>query len=175
VCNSSGGGAAHSAWFRAKKAVQQAARDFWNANIGAPPVFVTDPSTLKLAPQFQALQTALESAAAGNAAYDVGSLLQTAFGSSAATVPATGEFHNEQNILGDSIIVIVLLPDLHLLPLDQMFDILGLMDIIERAAKSDTTLNAPAVLQAALAVPIILPPSISPLRTDIPYNFILKT
>jgi hypothetical protein len=154
----------------AAQAVQQAALNFWNNNVNAnPPVFVTDPSTLPLAPQFDALQSAIESAVTATAVYDVAALIKTAFGASAATVSATAEFRNEQNILGDSIIVIVLLPDLHALPLDQMVDILRLMDIIQRVANGDVTLNNTSVLEAALAVCIMLPPSIFPLRTDIPY------
>src|ERR1017187_10067154 len=94
------------------QAVQQAAANYWNDNLGAnPPVFVTDPSTLQLAPDFEALQTALESAAASTTAYDVGALIQTAFGSPASSVAATAEFNNERTLLGDSVIVIGLLPD----------------------------------------------------------------
>jgi hypothetical protein len=152
------------------QAVQQAAANYWNDNLGAnPPVFVTDPSTLQLAPDFEALQTALESAAASTTAYDVGALIQTAFGSPASSVAATAEFNHERTLLGDSVIVIVLLPDLHALPLDQMVDILRMMDIVERVSDGDTSLNTPSVLQAALSVSIVLPPSIFPLRRDISY------
>jgi len=152
------------------QAVQQAAANYWNDNVGAnPPVFVTDPSTLQLAPDFEALKTALESAAATKTAYNVGALIQTAFGSPASSVAANAEFNHERTLLGDSVIVIVLLPDLHALPLDQMVDILRMMDIIVRVSDGDTSLNTPSVLQAALSVSIVLPPSIFPLRADIPY------
>lgn len=150
--------------------VQQAAANYWNDNLGAnPPVFVTDPSTLPLAPDFDALGIALENAAASTTAYDVGALIQTAFGSPASSVAANAEFNHERTLLGDTVIVIVLLPDLHALPLDQMVDILRMMDIIVRVSDGDTSLNTPSVLQAALSVSIVLPPSIFPLRADIPY------
>ena len=82
---------------------------------------------------------------------DLEQMVQTTFklskGQSSSDLVASQEFQNEKNSLGDSVILIVLLPELHLLPLDQMVDILRLMDLVQRISSGDTTLNNPGELQ----------------------------
>lgn len=95
-------------------------------------------------------------------------MVKDAFGDTAKKIFATPEFNSELARLSDSIVLIVLLPELHARPLDKMSRYVRLIDLVKRIAKGDTNLEAAGGLAAALANTLLLPANIFPLRADIP-------
>jgi hypothetical protein len=95
-------------------------------------------------------------------------MVKDAFGDTAKKIFATPEFNSELARLSDSIVLIVLLPELHAHPLDKMSRYVRLIDLVKRIAKGDTNLEAAGGLAAALANTLLLPANIFPLRADIP-------
>src|SRR5579864_415691 len=148
------------------RAVQQAARAFLKANGTS---FVSDPGQLPLGSKFDAFLKAVSASTAKTQLIDLANMVQTAFSQSASALVGSAEFQKERTTIEDSIVLIVLLPELHHLALDHLVDIRRMMDLAARIAANDTSLNSFNEIQSALQKTILLPAAIFPLRTDIPY------
>ncbi len=148
------------------RAVQQAARAFLKANGTS---LVSDPGQLPLGTKFDAFLKAVSGSTDKTQLADLANMVQTAFSQSASSLVGSAEFQAERTNIEDSIVLIVLLPELHRLPLDRLVDIRRMMDLADRIAANDALLNSLSEIQSALQKTILLPPAIFPLRTDIPY------
>jgi hypothetical protein len=146
------------------RAVQEAARGLYHSS-GLP---VSDPKTLALSKQFAKFDSLVSAATSKTTLTILNGMVTDAFKDTAERISTSGEVNSELEKLSDSIVLIVLLPELHAYPLDKMSRYVRLIDLVKRIAQGDTSLESTGAVAAALAKTILLPPAIFPLRSDIP-------
>src|SRR5262249_35018519 len=78
------------------------------------------------------------------------------------------DFQMDKTNIFDSIIAIFIRPIGHANPIIELTQIARLINLIERIANQDISLNDPGAVLAALSKTVLLPTAIFPLRPDLP-------
>jgi hypothetical protein len=95
-------------------------------------------------------------------------LVQKSFHRPAAEVVADPEFRREKSNISDTIIAVFIHPVPKSNLLTTLTKIARLINLIERVAAHDKSLNDPGAVSAALSKTLLLPPTIFPIRPDLP-------
>jgi len=130
--------------------------------------FIRNPSTLPLAKNFDDFFAALPSGGQDRGLNDLATLVNNTFQMSASAVVADPEFQREKVNVHDSIIAIFIDPAGPRNSIAKLTRLSRLIDLIERVAAQDLSLNDPGALSAALLKTLLLPPAVFPIRTDLP-------
>lgn len=129
--------------------------------------FVRDPSILPLAKSFDSFY-AFISEKENFSLGDLETLVQKAFHRTASAVVADPDFQSEKLNIADSIIAVFIRPIAQTNLLTTLTKIARLINLIERVAAQDKSLNDPGAVSAALSRTLLLPRAIFPIRPDLP-------
>src|SRR5262249_49768587 len=124
--------------------------------------------TLPLAKSFDDFFVSLTSGNQNLSLNDLAGLVNDAFHKSGSDVVVDPEFQKQKVNIRDSIVTIFINPVGSRNSLAKLTRLSRLIDLIERIAAQDQSLNTPGAVSAALLKTLILPPTIFPIRPDLP-------
>src|SRR5260370_12836770 len=130
--------------------------------------FIRDPSKLPLAKNFDDFFAALSNGGQSVDLNGLGLLVKKAFQKNASVVVAAPEFQTEKMNIRDSIIAIFINPVGQGNSIAKLTKLARLINLIERIADQDKSLNDPGAVSASLSKTLLLPPAIFPIRPDLP-------
>lgn len=130
--------------------------------------FIRDPSTMPLAKNFDDLYIAISNGSHSLKLNGLKTLVQEAFHKDATAVVADAEFRKEKLDVSDSIIAIFIDPVVQGDLISKLTRIARLINLIEHIAIQDKSLNDARAVDALLSATLLLPPTIFPIRPDLP-------
>ncbi len=130
--------------------------------------FLQSPAELPLGANFDAFLASVLNASQSVGLQQLGVLVQQAFQKDAASVVSDPEFQREKRNVRDSIVAIFIKPAGIGNALTKLTAVVRLMNLLERVAEQDQSLNEAGALAAALSKTLLLPPTIFPIRLDLP-------
>jgi hypothetical protein len=129
------------------------------------PGFITDTYVLPFHDAFDQLYAAAKTATKRSA---VATAIKSAFGKTAANLVADATYTTLVRNVHDTIVAVFIHPAAHSLPIADLARIARLMNLVARVAADDASLDDPGEIQSALTATLLLPPSVFPLRDDLP-------